>query len=189
MIKKFPKLILGALLLFLSSNAFALQYYASFRNTTPQGFDAFTEPGPGEAMSYPMEDINVGGAITREVVGTRTDSEPEHGFRINVPGNYLIMASANSIPTLGSQVTFDILVNGVEQDRLTTNTATSNILPLQAGDLIEIRITRPSGGASLNTDVSSPNTETNTSSISFLKVDSAPAAGPGSGPGCSGGLL
>lgn len=187
MIKKFSQLFLGAFLLFFSTNAFALEYYASFRDTQSQSFAAFASPGPGESLTYETEDINFGGAITREDIGTRTnDGRMQHQFRINVSGNYLIIATVNSLN--GASGTFDILVNGVEQDRLSTNTATSNILPLQAGDVIRISITRPTSGILLFTD-NQPNTETNTASITFLKVDSAPAGGPPTGPGCSGGLL
>lgn len=184
MIKKFSQLVLGAFLLFFSTNAFALQYYASFRNTETQILDQ------SEYLGFPTEDINTGGAITRVFIGDRMAGagESQHEFIINVPGNYLITIATNGIPTISPQATFQLLVNGVEQDRLTTNTATLNILPLQVGDVIRIALSHPTSGQTLEQGTS-PNTETNTSMISFVKLDSAPAAGPGSGPGCSGGLL
>lgn len=186
--KRFSQLIFGITLLFATTTAFAGGIYASFRDATQVG-GTTQSVTTGDSLTYPTTDINIGGAITHTVNGA--PSGVGDSFTINTSGDYLIIYTVNDISLEVSggdlpQYSFDLRVNGVEQDRITSNMSSSVILPLQAGDVLNVQYVGQLT-ANLVSTVNAGITETNVASITFVKIDGL-TGGAAAASTCSGGL-
>lgn len=174
--KRLMQLILGAFFLLTSSTTFASGVYASFRDSEVEGQSV---PKNG-SLTYRTTDINKGGGITHTLNGAALSGDT---FTINIAGDYKINATVNTMdlnaPSAGAnlpQYSFDLRVNGIEQDRITTNMSSETILPLTVGDVINVQYVGQSPNplnliGSLITGI----TETNTATITFIKLDGTPA--------------
>ncbi|MCP5506598.1 MAG: hypothetical protein H7A38_06925 [Chlamydiales bacterium] len=185
--KRFSQFILGITLLFATTTAFASGVYASFRDATQVG-GTTQSVTTGDSLTYPTTDINVGGAITHTINGA--PSGVGDSFTINTTGDYLIIYTVNDISLEVSgaelpQYSFDLRVNGVEEDRITSNMSSSVILSLKAGDVLNIQYVGQLT-ANLVSTVNAGITETNVASITFVKIDGL--AGAAAASTCNGGL-
>lgn len=181
--KRFSQFILRVLFLFASTTAFASSAYASFRNTGPQTLAA------GNHLAFPQTDVNVGGGITKQPIG---GGDPGDQFIVTISGDYLINSSVDTVNIpVGNYITqyaFDLQVNGVTRDRITTNFSSSIILSLSAGDVIQFRSQWPLTLTLYPISGVSPQfTETNTSAVTFHKMDGG-SGGPAASSTCPGGL-